>query len=280
MAAAKKKVTKKKVAKKKVTKKKVAKKNVTKKKVAKKKVSKKKVAKKKVAKKKVAKKKVAKKKVTKKKVAKKKVAKKEVAKKIVKKKLPTKKTVAVKPTTQKKLPVSKKPTEKVTPKKQDVQSQDHSEDLNDEVKETPTREDYKPFDWAPYLESLSDLSFFVDEKSDECEEKGCDNIRTTLNYSRLHYIKKWKDVVVKKELLSEGKLQEAIDDLLKKVAPKHLETIIGDLSDEKEFAKILRELNIADDYDEGDGEDFDDLDGSDDIVQTRIAGASVSLSDD
>ncbi len=299
----KKKVTKKKVVKKKVTKKKVAKKKVTKKKVtkkktvkkaAKKKIIKKKVVKKKVAKKKVAKKKVTKKKVVKEKAVKKKVAKKKVAKKKVTKKKVVKKKVAKKTEAKGKV-VKKKDVKKVTKEKvskkeskkettsKKVSKKTKSKELkNAETKVTEEIENLQEhFSLADIANSIATLDFFVDPSNDECQEKGCDNLRTTQSYCRLHYVSNWYEIKRKREILKEGRLQEYIEELVSKYPPKYIQSIASDLGDEKEFYKALSDLNIMSEFDT-EGEDFDSGDNEDDdiSVETRAYRPQNKLGDE
>ncbi len=280
---------------KKTAKKKVlpAKKKAPPKKSVKKAVSKpaKKVIKKVTAKKPV-KKVVAKKTVVKKKIVAKKPAKK-LAKKIVKKivkvlpKKETKKEVPVKKTKKElKLELKKEKELALLNAKKSVkeESDKKSKEMVFDETEEPTFQGLvvDGFDWSELHSQIASLEYFVDPKSDECLEKGCDNIRTTLNFCRLHYIKNWKEIMTKKELLTEGRLQDYINTLLKKYPQKYLEAIFDDLSDEKDFARVLTELNISNDYEEEDasGDDFDDLDSDSDMVETKILGGQTVFNED
>ena len=134
------------------------------------------------------------------------------------------------------------------------------------------------FSWSEVADAIASLDFFVDDKSDDCAEKGCDNIRSTQQYCRLHYISNWYEIKRKREILKEGKLQEYIEELISKYPPAYIESIVSDLHDEKEFYKVLGELNIATEVDfeeDFDGSDNPDDDGDDVEVETR-AYAPVS----
>ena len=130
------------------------------------------------------------------------------------------------------------------------------------------------FAWKDILGAIATLEFFVDPKDDSCVEKSCDNIRSTLSWCRLHYIKNWKGIQRKKEILAEGKLQEYIEELISKYPPKYIEAIMNDLSDDKEFYKVLNELNITNEFDfeEEDFEADNDDDDNDDIAIERFSG--------
>lgn len=131
------------------------------------------------------------------------------------------------------------------------------------------------FAWKDILGAIATLEFFVDPKDDSCVEKGCDNIRTTLSWCRLHYLKNWKGIQRKKEILSEGKLQEYIEELISKYPPKYIDAITNDLSDDKEFYKVLNELNITNEFDfeEEDFEADNDEADTDDISIERFSGS-------
>ena len=132
------------------------------------------------------------------------------------------------------------------------------------------------FNWKEIADSIASMDFFIDAKNDECIEKGCDNIRTTQSYCRLHYIRNQKNIQKKREILKEGKLQEYIEELISKYPPKYIEALLSDLSDDKEFYRVLNELNITSEFD-FEEEDFenvaDDDDSDDDIGIETISGA-------
>ncbi len=91
--------------------------------------------------------------------------------------------------------------------------------------------------------SIRDLSFFQNF-TDECREKNCENPASTGGYCRLHYISNWKTIKKNEAILIEGKLQDFIEEIVKKYSVKEVEGIIDDLSDEKSFFKALKEMDI------------------------------------
>lgn len=132
------------------------------------------------------------------------------------------------------------------------------------------------FAWQDVVGAIGTLDFFIDPKNDECIEKGCDNIRSTQSWCRLHYLKNWRAIQRKKEVLSEGKLQEYIEELVAKYPAKYVEAILKDLGDDKDFYKVLNELNITNDFDfeEEDFESSDDDDRDDDIgIEATFTGS-------
>lgn len=130
------------------------------------------------------------------------------------------------------------------------------------------------FNWEDIAGAISSLDFFVDHRSDECLEKGCENLRTTQQYCRLHYIANWYDIKRKRDILKEGMLQEYIEELISKYPPKLIESILTDLHDDKDFFKALSELNITSEFD-FEEEDFDsDSDDEDITIETRSIGSN------
>lgn len=94
-----------------------------------------------------------------------------------------------------------------------------------------------------------------------CREVACEGLATTGGYCRLHYIKNWKKIKRKEQILSEGKLNQYIEELVVKYPDKYIEAIRQDLSSEKEFAKVIYDLDLDESVDEFDieGETVDSL---------------------
>lgn len=132
------------------------------------------------------------------------------------------------------------------------------------------------FAWPDIVGAIASMEFFIDPKDDSCVEKGCDNIRSTLSWCRLHYLKNWKGLQRKKEVLAEGKLQEYIEEMISKYPAKYVDAIMKDLGDDKDFYKVLNELNISNefDFDEEDFEADSDSDSDDDIgIEQTFTGS-------
>lgn len=108
-----------------------------------------------------------------------------------------------------------------------------------------------------------------------CREIACELAATTKGYCRLHYIKNWAKIQRKEQILKEKKLNQYIEELVCKYPDKYIEAIRQDLSSEKDFAKVITDLEIEEDMDDFIGEeqesaenivesirrDFDDDDG-------------------
>ena len=97
--------------------------------------------------------------------------------------------------------------------------------------------------------AIKNIDFFA-SKDDECLEKNCDSPLTTLGYCRYHYIKNWKFIKTKQQILHDGKLAVLIEELISKFPMKYSEAVLTDLQDDKSFYAALRELNIEADFDD------------------------------
>lgn len=133
------------------------------------------------------------------------------------------------------------------------------------------------FNWKEIAEAIGTMDFFIDPKNDECIEKGCDNIRTTQSYCRLHYLRNWKVVQKKRDILKEGKLQEYIEELISKYPTKYIEALLSDLSDDKDFYTVLNQLNITSEFDFEEDEFENAVDDDDDGDDIGIETISSSL---
>ena len=138
------------------------------------------------------------------------------------------------------------------------------------------------FNWKEIAESIGTMDFFIDPKNDECIEKGCDNIRSTQSYCRLHYIRNQKTTVKKREILKDGKLQEYIEELISKYPVKYIEALMSDLSDDKEFYKVLHQLNITAEFDfeEDELENLADDDDDDGDIGIETISSSLRYEDE
>jgi hypothetical protein len=93
--------------------------------------------------------------------------------------------------------------------------------------------------------------------TDICREVACEGLATSGGYCRLHYIKNWKKIQRKSLILKEGKLNQYIEELVTKYPDKYIEAIRQDLASDKDFAKVIYDLDLdesVDEFTEGDGE--------------------------
>jgi len=88
--------------------------------------------------------------------------------------------------------------------------------------------------------------------ADSCREVACEGLATTAGYCRLHYIKNWKKIKRKELILKEGKLNQYIEELVAKYPDKYIDAIRQDLAVEKDFAKVIFDLDLDEGVDEFD----------------------------
>ena len=204
-------------------------------------------------------------KVTKKKVSKKKVTRK-VAKKKVTKKTTKKISKKVSKNTAKK--VTKKAAGKKTGRGKVAKKfvKKNKEQLQESIVSPIATKDVL----KETLDFLRTFDFLASD-SDECLERKCDNPATTGAYCRLHYIKNWKEIKNKEKIFQEGTLIDYIEQLTKKFSVKVVDTLLEDMSDEKNFYNALKNMNI--DVSE---EFFDDTDDSSDDSDIPFENKSKS----
>ena len=101
-----------------------------------------------------------------------------------------------------------------------------------------------------------------------CREVACESVATTGGYCRLHYIKNWKKIKRKEIILSEGRLNQYIEELVAKYPDKYLEAIRHDLSNDREFAKVIYDLDLDEGLDEFESES----ESAETVVDVRGAG--------
>ncbi len=108
--------------------------------------------------------------------------------------------------------------------------------------------------------SLSSRNMAADAES-VCREVACEGLSTTAGYCRLHYIKNWKKIKRKELILKEGKLNQYIEELVVKYPDKYIEAIRQDLASDKDFAKVIYDLDLDESVDDFDveGENADAL---------------------
>ncbi len=95
-----------------------------------------------------------------------------------------------------------------------------------------------------------------------CREVACEGLATSGGYCRLHYIKNWKKIKRKEVILQEKKLNQYIEELVIKYPDKYIEAIRQDLASDKDFAKVIYDLDLdeaVDDFDVESAESADSL---------------------
>ncbi len=88
------------------------------------------------------------------------------------------------------------------------------------------------------------------KSANHCRETTCDLSATTKGYCRLHYIKNWKRSQQKELILKEKKLNLYIEELISKYPDKYIEAIRQDLNSEKDFAKVITDMEIEEDVED------------------------------
>lgn len=83
-----------------------------------------------------------------------------------------------------------------------------------------------------------------------CRVIGCNAPATTAGYSRTCYIKYWKQIKQKEEILREGTLVRFLKELVDKYPEKVLFAIQNDLASEEAYAQMIRELDLYGGIDE------------------------------
>jgi hypothetical protein len=94
-----------------------------------------------------------------------------------------------------------------------------------------------------------------------CREVACEGLATSAGYCRMHYIKNWKKIKRKEVILKEGKLNQYIEELVAKYPDKYIEAIRQDLASDKDFAKVIYDLDLDESVDdfEVEGENVDQI---------------------
>ena len=88
-----------------------------------------------------------------------------------------------------------------------------------------------------------------------CRVKDCDQPSVVESYCRYHYLFFWKKIQNRKKILSEGKLEQYIEELTSRYPLKFVELIRKDLGSEPDFMSAIQELDI----DEGNNiDEFED----------------------
>ena len=99
------------------------------------------------------------------------------------------------------------------------------------------------------------------EPVEVCREVACEGLSTATGYCRLHYIKNWKKIKRKEQILHDRKLNQYIEELIAKYPDKYIEAIRQDLMSDKDFAKVIYDLDLDESVDDFDGESAEQADG-------------------
>ncbi len=103
-----------------------------------------------------------------------------------------------------------------------------------------------------------------------CREVACEGLGTSVGYCRLHYIKNWKKIKRKELILREKKLNQYIEELVVKYPDKYIEAIRQDLTNDKDFAKVIYDLDLDEGIDDFDVEGGDSADSLIDTIKREF----------
>ena len=94
-----------------------------------------------------------------------------------------------------------------------------------------------------------------------CVETGCESEKTVGDYCRVHYIRNWRKIKRKEVILKERKLNQYVEELVNKYPEKYIEAIQSDLANDRDFSKVVHdlELNLAIEDEEGESDSIDTL---------------------
>jgi hypothetical protein len=77
-----------------------------------------------------------------------------------------------------------------------------------------------------------------------CREPGCEHDHTLSGYCRLHYIKNWRKIKRKEAILASGQLNNYVEELVNKYPDRYLDVIRQDLASEKDWVKVVVDLEL------------------------------------
>jgi len=108
---------------------------------------------------------------------------------------------------------------------------------------------------------------YLDSAETVCREVACEGLATAAGYCRLHYIKNWKKIKRKEVILREKKLNQYIEELIAKYPEKYIEAIRQDLASDKDFAKVIYDLDLDEGVDDFEIEGGDAVDSLIDTIK-------------
>jgi hypothetical protein len=99
----------------------------------------------------------------------------------------------------------------------------------------------------------------VSSRKNRCREPGCEHETLLSGFCRLHYIKNWRKIKRKEAILASGQLNNYVEELVSKYPDKYLDVIRQDLASEKEWAKVVIDLELESADEEGSADE--DMEG-------------------
>lgn len=109
-----------------------------------------------------------------------------------------------------------------------------------------------------------------------CREPGCEHDFILTGFCRMHYIKNWRKIKRKEAILASGQLNNYVEELVSKYPDKYLDVIRQDLASEKDWSKVVVDLEL-DSVDEDAGGD-EELEGA--VEGVRTGGGRGEFEDD
>jgi hypothetical protein len=88
-----------------------------------------------------------------------------------------------------------------------------------------------------------------------CREPGCEHDFTINGYCRLHYIKNWRKIKRKEAIIASGQLNNYVEELVSKYPDKYLDVIRQDLASEKDWVKVVVDLELESSEEEASGDE-------------------------
>ena len=115
-------------------------------------------------------------------------------------------------------------------------------------------------------------------KKNRCREPGCDHDFSLMGYCRLHYIKNWRRIKRKEGILASGQLNNYVEELVNKYPDKYLDVIRQDLATEKEWGKVVVDLELDGTDDESGGDE--EIDAAAEGVRPTAGAARGEFDDE
>jgi hypothetical protein len=83
-----------------------------------------------------------------------------------------------------------------------------------------------------------------------CHEAGCENLATVTHYCRAHYIKNWRLIKTKQQILKEGKFERYLRELFSRYPPSVMMVVRADLANDEAFERVREDLGLHEDINE------------------------------
>ncbi|MGE3261226.1 MAG: hypothetical protein AB7K68_05560 [Bacteriovoracia bacterium] len=109
-----------------------------------------------------------------------------------------------------------------------------------------------------------------------CREPGCEHDFILTGFCRMHYIKNWRKIKRKEAILASGQLNNYVEELVSKYPDKYLDVIRQDLASEKDWSKVVVDLELDSVDDDAGGDE--ELEGA--VEGVRTGGGRGEFEDD